>query len=194
VSANNPYSTPSEPFAYPNEPINNLPASTKGKIQDLIKDPEIEAKRRTNHQAAMLMNRNNWKHGKYSTNYPVPDSLVAHLEALESLSLTQTGEAKAAIANLAIGNLKRIARLEYFESIKGVEDASLSRLIKDTALILKYLDSSQPSANIGLQANFQFNVAEAVSSLSEDERTVTRAWIEEKLAKIEADKAKSFQI
>src|ERR1700716_545630 len=98
---------PNDSFIAPNESVDNLPASTKGKIQQLTKNPEIEAKRRANHQAAMLMNRNNWKHGKYSTNYPIPDSLQAHLEALEGLSLAQSGEAKAAIASLAKNNLKR---------------------------------------------------------------------------------------
>jgi hypothetical protein len=185
VSENNYPLAPSDSFVVPNESPDNLPSSTRGKIQELTKNPEIEAKRRANHKVAMRLNRNNWKHGKYSTNYPVPDSLQTHLEAIESLSLTQAGECRVAIANLAKNNLKRIARLEYFESIKGTEDTSLSRLIKDTALILKHLDNSQPNSGIGLQTNIQINtIGEAAVALSEDERTATRAWIQMKLAEI----------
>jgi len=169
VSENKYPLVPSDSFVLPNEPSDNLPRSTRGKIQELTKDPEIEAKRRANHKAAMRLNRNNWKHGKYSANYPVPDSLQTHLEAIESLSLTQPGECRVAIANLAKNNLKRIARLEYFESIKGTEDASLSRLIKDTALILKHLDNSQPNPGIGLQTNIQINtIGEAAAGLTDD--------------------------
>lgn len=178
---------PNNPFIAPNEPPDNLPASTRGKIQDLTKDPEVEAKRRANHQAAMRLNRNNWKHGKYSTNYPIPDSLQAHLEALESLTLIQPSEARAAIASLARSNLKRIARLEYFESVKGIEDASLSRLIKDTALILKHLDNSQPSMGFNQQNNVQFNVTD-VRGLSDNDRAIAREWVQSKLDEIERKK------
>jgi hypothetical protein len=178
---------PNDSIITPNEPTDNLPASTRGKIQELTKNPEIEAKRKANHQAAMQLNRNNWKTGKYSTNYPVPDMLIEHLEALESLSLTQPSEARDAIASLARSNLKRIARLEYFESVKGTENASLSRLIKDTALILKHLDNSQPSLGFSQQNNVQFSVTD-VRGLSDNDRAIAREWVQSKLDEIESNK------
>jgi len=50
-------------------PEDRLPEETKGQIQEICKNPEVEQKRRVNHQEAMRMNTYSLKNGKFSKNF-----------------------------------------------------------------------------------------------------------------------------
>ncbi|OGM60262.1 hypothetical protein A2892_04805 [Candidatus Woesebacteria bacterium RIFCSPLOWO2_01_FULL_39_10b] len=55
-----------------NDPATRLPEATKGKIQELLDNPEIAHKRQVKHQEVMKMNTFNLKHGAFSKYHPTP--------------------------------------------------------------------------------------------------------------------------
>lgn len=60
-------------------PSTRLPKATKGKIQELLDNPEIAHKRQVKHQEVMKMNTFNLKHGTFSKYHPTPQYLQSYL-------------------------------------------------------------------------------------------------------------------
>ena len=114
-----------------NDPSMRLPEATKGRIQELLDNPEIAHKRQVKHQEVMKMNTFNLKHGAFSKYHPTPRYLQNYLEFLDNVTFENRNDVREAIMKLIRTNLKRVALAEHFELINGNIDSQLSKLIRD---------------------------------------------------------------
>src|SRR3989344_6824390 len=112
-----------------NDPSMRLPEATKGKIQELLDNPEIAHKRQVKHQEAMKMNTFNLKHGAFSKYHPTPQYLQNYLSYIDNLTFEDKEEVRAGLLKLAKTNLKRVALGEHFELVNGGIDPQLSKLM-----------------------------------------------------------------
>ena len=115
----------------PNDPTTRLPESTKGKIQELLDNPEIAHKRQVRHQEVMKMNTFNLKHGTFSKYHPTPEYLQNYLGFIDDITFENRNDVREAIMKLIRSNLKRVALAEHFELTNGSIDPQLSKLIRD---------------------------------------------------------------
>ncbi len=100
-------------------PSDRLPESTKGKIQELLDNPEIAHKRQVKHQEAMKMNTFNFKHGAFSKYHPTPQYLQSYLSYIDDLTFEDKQDVREGLLKLVKTNLKRIALAEHFELLNG---------------------------------------------------------------------------
>lgn len=121
------------------DPATRLPEATKGKIQELLDNPEIAHKRQVKHQEVMKMNTFNLKHGAFSKYHPTPQYLQNYLSYIDDLTFEDTKDVREGLMKLVKTNLKRLALAEYFELVNGNIDPQLSKLTRDTFVQLSYL-------------------------------------------------------
>lgn len=172
-------------------PEDRLPEETKGQIQEICKNPEIEQKRRVNHQEAMRMNTYSLKNGKFSKNFPTPDFLFEYFDFLDDLEFNSPDEVRQAMVKLTIDNLKRATMQMHIEQEKGGEqDRNLSKLIRETFTMLQVLLNPNALQNlIGNQMNTQINLG-TINHLNEDERQTALNIIKNALAGTDAQVGK----
>lgn len=115
-----------------NDPSIRLSESTKGKIQELLDNPEIAHKRQIRHQEVMKMNTFNLRHGAFSKHHPTPEYLQNYLGFIDDITFENRNDVREAIMKLIKANLKRIALAEHFELVNESIDPQLSKLIRDT--------------------------------------------------------------
>ena len=164
-------------------PEDRLPEETKGQIQEICKNPEIEQKRRINHQEIMQMNTYALKNGKFSKNFPTPDYLFEYFNFLDELQLQNPDEIRITMVKLTVDNLKRATLQMHIEQEKGGEqDRNLSKLIRETFMMLQVLLNPNALQNlIGNQMNTQINLG-TINHLNEDERQTALTIIKNALA------------
>src|SRR3989344_1102731 len=172
-------------------PEDRLPEETKGQIQEICKNPEVEQKRRVNHQEAMRMNTYSLKNGKFSKNFPTPDFLFEYFNFLDDLEFNSSDEVRQAMVKLTIDNLKRATLQMHIEQEKGGEqDRNLSKLIRETFTMLQVLLNPNALQNlIGNQMNTQINLG-TINHLNEDERQTALNIIKNALAGTDAQAGK----
>lgn len=122
-----------------NESSVRLPEATKGKIRELLDNPEIAHKRRVKHQEAMKMNTFNLRHGAFSKYHPTPQYLQSYLSYIDDLTFEDRKDVREGLMKLVKTNLKRVALAEHFELVNGNIDPQLSKLMRDTFVQLSYL-------------------------------------------------------
>src|SRR3990172_1598808 len=172
-------------------PEDRLPPETKGKIQEICKDPTVEQKRRINHQEIMQMNTYALKNGKFSKNFPTPDYLFEYFNFLDELELHNPDEIRLTMVKLTIDNLKRATLQMHIEQEKGGEqDRNLSKLIRETFTMLQVLLNPNALQNlIGNQMNTQINLG-TINHLNDDERQTALNIIKNALAGTDAQAGK----
>lgn len=118
-------------------PRDNFPEHTRGKIMEWRSKSENELKRRQAHQSKMQKNSNHYIHGKYSYYRPMPKYVLDRFETIDELDLNDIQTLRETVEQLIKDNLIRIQAGLIFEMYDGgVQDKSLSRLIKETVYLI----------------------------------------------------------
>jgi len=116
-----------------NNPSTRLPEVTKGQINSICSNPEVERKRRVNHYQVMQGNTYALKSGKYSKLYPTPQYLLDYLDYVDNLELDHPRKVVEVMTRIIQSNLKRVTLKEHLELSDGeIGNKQLSKMLRDT--------------------------------------------------------------
>lgn len=178
-----------------------LPESTKGKIQQILENPDIESRRRIAHEHSMRGNLNGFKKGKYVTGNtfttcnhcyvsdkcpvyqaPTPDNpspLCAFSDMFNGIFKIENFDVRNFYSVIESYNcvvtslLQRLARASFFEELDGgMLDKSLVPLYKSLSDFLKVRRKDLASLpREYMQTNSQI-FAEEVKKLSPEQQKI----------------------
>lgn len=152
-----------------NDPSTRLPEVTKGQINTICNNPEIERKRRVNHYQAMSGNTFALKTGRYAKLHPTPEYLLNYLEYIDELQFDQPKEVIEVMVRIVKSNLKRITLKEYLELSEGdIGDKRLTAMLKDTFTMTQAI--GQFMTNHQSEVNNQPFSYQEIKNLTDDER------------------------
>lgn len=156
-----------------NDPSTRLPEATKGQINIISSNPEVEQKRRVNHYQTMRGNTYALRSGKYSKLHPTPEYLLDYMGYVDDLQFDQPREIVEFMARIIKSNLKRVTLKEHLELSDGeVGNKQLTQMMKDTFTMAQAIGHFRIIQKTQIH-NQQFDNQD-VLNLTDDERIESR--------------------